>query len=116
MAAVFMYTTSYCPFCHRAKALLRSKGVAYEEIDVEHDPARPQLGELEVRGPRHVEVEVVGAAVALQARRAGDVELEHDAWVEGEGQAEPRRTAEALGDAACRHRASSDRDEVDDRH
>ena len=34
MAKVEIYTTPTCPFCHRAKALLNSKGVAYEEINV----------------------------------------------------------------------------------
>ncbi len=38
MAKVEIYTTSYCPFCTRAKALLRTKGVAFEEIDVGGDP------------------------------------------------------------------------------
>lgn len=38
MAKVEVYTTTYCPFCHRAKALLNSKGVAFEEIDVTNDP------------------------------------------------------------------------------
>jgi len=35
-----MYTTAFCPFCLRAKALLKDKGVAFEEIDVMFDPAR----------------------------------------------------------------------------
>jgi glutaredoxin 3 len=35
---VEVYTTSYCPFCVRAKALLKSKGVEFEEIDVTDDP------------------------------------------------------------------------------
>ena len=39
MAKVEVYSTSYCPYCMRAKALLRSKGVAFEEIDVTNDPA-----------------------------------------------------------------------------
>lgn len=34
MAKVQIYTTTYCPFCMRAKALLRSKSVEFEEIDV----------------------------------------------------------------------------------
>ena len=34
-----MYTTQYCPYCVRAKALLRHKGVAFEEIDVSDDEA-----------------------------------------------------------------------------
>jgi glutaredoxin 3 len=39
VAKVEVYTTSYCPYCTRAKSLLRSKGVAFEEIDVSRDPA-----------------------------------------------------------------------------
>ncbi|HTJ09087.1 MAG TPA: glutaredoxin 3 [Candidatus Binataceae bacterium] len=34
MAKVEVYTTAYCPYCTRAKSLLKSKGVAFEEIDV----------------------------------------------------------------------------------
>ena len=34
MAEIVIYTTMFCPFCARAKRLLRAKGVAYEEIDV----------------------------------------------------------------------------------
>ena len=32
-----MYTTQSCPYCVRAKALLRHKGVAFDEIDVSTD-------------------------------------------------------------------------------
>jgi glutaredoxin 3 len=39
VAKVEVYTTSYCPYCVRAKSLLRSKGVAFEEIDVSSDSA-----------------------------------------------------------------------------
>ena len=39
MAKVEVYTTSYCPYCIRAKSLLKSKGVAFEEIDVTGDSA-----------------------------------------------------------------------------
>lgn len=38
MAKVEIYTKGYCPYCHRAKALLDRLGVDYKEIDVEHDP------------------------------------------------------------------------------
>jgi GrxC family glutaredoxin len=37
MPKVVIYTTNYCPFCTRAKALLRSKQVDFEEIDVTRD-------------------------------------------------------------------------------
>ncbi len=33
-ARVRMYTTLICPYCIRAKMLLKAKGVAFEEIDV----------------------------------------------------------------------------------
>jgi glutaredoxin 3 len=42
VAKVQVYTTTYCPFCIRAKALLKSKGVAFEEIDVSDDDALRQ--------------------------------------------------------------------------
>ena len=32
-----MFTTLICPYCIRAKMLLKKKGVAYEEIDVSGD-------------------------------------------------------------------------------
>jgi glutaredoxin 3 len=39
VAKVEVYTTTYCPYCSRAKSLLKSKGVAFEEIDVSNDSA-----------------------------------------------------------------------------
>ena len=36
-ARVRMFTTRICPYCVRAKMLLKAKGVAYEEIDVSGD-------------------------------------------------------------------------------
>jgi len=38
VAKIEVYTTSYCPYCNLAKALLKSKGVQFEEIDVTDDP------------------------------------------------------------------------------
>jgi GrxC family glutaredoxin len=38
MARVIIYTTNWCPYCNAAKALLRSKSVEFEEIDVTDDP------------------------------------------------------------------------------
>ncbi|MBP8233649.1 glutaredoxin 3 [Rhizorhabdus sp.] len=34
MAKVEIYTKAFCPYCARAKSLLESKGVAYEEYDI----------------------------------------------------------------------------------
>ncbi|PWR22380.1 glutaredoxin 3 [Zavarzinia compransoris] len=40
MADVTIYTTQICPYCYRAKQLLKAKGVDYTEIDVSMDAAR----------------------------------------------------------------------------
>ena len=38
--AVTMYTTSWCPYCSRARSLLERKGVSFQEIDVEASPEK----------------------------------------------------------------------------
>ncbi|MDP2561057.1 glutaredoxin 3 [Psychrobium sp. 1_MG-2023] len=38
MADVTIYTRSWCSFCNRAKGLLESKGVEFNEIDIEEQP------------------------------------------------------------------------------
>ena len=40
MAEVELYTTMFCPYCARARALLERKGVAYTDIDILDEPAR----------------------------------------------------------------------------
>ena len=42
MAKVEVYTTTFCPYCVRAKSLLKSKGVQFTEIDVTDDDALRQ--------------------------------------------------------------------------
>jgi len=37
MKKVVVYSKDFCPYCRRAKALLESKGVVYEEIEVDVD-------------------------------------------------------------------------------
>ncbi|MGC4094331.1 MAG: glutaredoxin 3 [Polyangiaceae bacterium] len=37
MAHVVVYTTQVCPYCVRAKQLLKQKGAAFEEIDLSRD-------------------------------------------------------------------------------
>lgn len=37
MIDVIIYTTRFCPYCVRAKALLDSKCVSYEEVAVDSD-------------------------------------------------------------------------------
>lgn len=50
VTGVLIYTTAQCPYCRAAKELLRGKGVAFTEVDVEHTP---------------------GAAAAMVARSGG---------------------------------------------
>jgi glutaredoxin 3 len=38
-ARVRMYTTRWCGYCVRAKVLLEGKGLEYEEISLDDDPA-----------------------------------------------------------------------------
>ncbi len=39
MAKVEIYTTPFCPYCDRARALLTRKGVSFEEVDAPHGSA-----------------------------------------------------------------------------
>jgi glutaredoxin 3 len=40
MAEVELYTTRWCPYCTRARTLLRRKGVVFVEIDIDEEPSR----------------------------------------------------------------------------
>jgi len=40
MKKIKIYTTPYCPFCTRAKKLLKSKNVLLEEIDLSEKPEK----------------------------------------------------------------------------
>lgn len=41
---VLLYTMSWCPYCRRAKTLLKEKRVQWKELDIEADPAqRPAM-------------------------------------------------------------------------
>jgi len=47
MAQIQMYTTRWCGYCVRAKTLLQSRGLDFEEIFLDDDPAfRQRLLEL----------------------------------------------------------------------
>jgi len=42
-----IYTTRWCGYCIRAKTLLRSRGLSFEEVSLDDDPAfREKLHEL----------------------------------------------------------------------
>ncbi len=42
MKSVTVYTSQICPYCVRAKSLLKKKGAAFEEIDISMDPVARQ--------------------------------------------------------------------------
>jgi glutaredoxin 3 len=47
MVKIELYTTAWCGFCIRAKALLEEHGLPYEEIRIDDDPSfRDSLLEL----------------------------------------------------------------------
>ncbi len=80
MPNVVVYTTAFCPYCTRAKDLLRHKGIPFEEIDLtDADPARTAL--VERTGMRtlpqiFVDGKLVGGWRELQALdREGKLEL-----------------------------------------
>lgn len=54
MKPVQIYTTPICPYCARAKALLKKKAVAFEEIDVFMDSGARHTMEEKSGGARTV--------------------------------------------------------------
>lgn len=56
MKKVEIYTKSYCPYCSRAKELLRIKGVAFTEYDITADPEGEQ--EMRTRSGRETVPEI----------------------------------------------------------
>ncbi|EBA04871.1 Glutaredoxin, GrxC [Rhodobacteraceae bacterium HTCC2150] len=54
MQQVEIYTTQLCGFCHRAKGLLKSKGVSFTEYDVSRDAAKRQEMMQRAKGGRTV--------------------------------------------------------------
>jgi mycoredoxin len=38
MSQVTMYSTTWCGYCRRLKLQMDQAGIAYTEVDIEHDP------------------------------------------------------------------------------
>ncbi|MDX5298595.1 MAG: glutaredoxin 3 [Gammaproteobacteria bacterium] len=82
MAPVLIYTTRYCPYCIRAKQLLRSKGVEFTEMAVDDEPSLRD--EMTRRSGRHTVPQIwigdrhVGGCDDLYALEARG---ELDAWL-----------------------------------
>ena len=61
MQAVKMYTTAVCPYCIRAKSVLKAKGVeTIEEIRIDQDPAAMKHM-MEITGRRTVPQIFIGS-------------------------------------------------------
>ena len=61
MQAVKMYTTAVCPYCIRAKSILKAKGVeAIEEIRIDQDP-EAMKHMMEITGRRTVPQIFIGS-------------------------------------------------------
>ena len=48
---IVIYSSQYCPFCFRAKAILQQKGVSFSEINVDGNPQLRQ--EMTEKAGRH---------------------------------------------------------------
>jgi glutaredoxin 3 len=83
MAEVEIYTTPFCPYCWRARGLLRKKGLAFVEIDLRQHPERRAEMTLRAGGRTSVpQIFVDGRAIggwdelaALESRGALDALL-----------------------------------------
>jgi len=73
-APVTLYATSWCPYCERARKLLASKQVRYQEIDIEAAPEK--RAEMQTRSGRSSVPQIfigdhhVGGSDDLQALEA----------------------------------------------
>lgn len=56
MTTIEIYTKGYCPYCQRAKDLLKIKGVDFTEYEVSDDPDKEQ--EMRTRSGRRTVPEI----------------------------------------------------------
>jgi len=54
MKKIEIYTTSYCPFCVKAKSLLNKKSVKFLEIDVSNNESLREKMSIAANGARSV--------------------------------------------------------------
>ncbi len=59
MNKVQIYTSSYCPYCIRAKQLLDSKGVEYNEVNLDKNPEK-KLETMQMFNWRTVPIILIG--------------------------------------------------------
>lgn len=54
MKRIEIYTTNYCPFCVKAKSLLKKKNITFSEIDVSNNEAVREKMTMMANGARSV--------------------------------------------------------------
>ena len=54
MKKITIYTTPYCPFCIRAKQLLKNKNIEFQEIDLSEKPGQFDVMSKKSNGARTV--------------------------------------------------------------
>jgi len=59
MNKVQIYTSNYCPYCIRAKQLLDSKGVEYDEVNLDKNPEK-KLETMQMFNWRTVPIILIG--------------------------------------------------------
>lgn len=76
---VVIYSSNFCPYCMRAKSLLKKKGVAFKEFVVDGDAALRR--EMEQKSGRHTvpqiwvgETHVGGCDELYALERSGDLD------------------------------------------
>lgn len=103
MPQIEMYAKSWCPFCQHAKRLLEDKGLQWEEIDVEQEPARAAEMVERAGGRRTVpQIFIDGAHIggfddlaALESAGRLDALIASEAETEGTLASEKEATMEA---------------------
>lgn len=78
MVNVDIYTTPYCPFCIRAKKLLASKKVEFNEIDLSENPDKFEEMLSKSNGARTV------PQIFVDGEHIGDCDHIHDLDQKGE--------------------------------
>jgi len=80
MSSIRVYSTRFCPYCVMAKRLLDSKGVAFEDLRIDADPALREEMQAKAPGARTVpqifigETHVGGFDQLAALEHAGELE------------------------------------------
>lgn len=72
--SVVMYSTDWCGYCRRLKSQMERAGVAYSEVNIEHDPAAAALVEKVNGGNRTVPTVVFPDGSAMTNPTLRDVQ------------------------------------------